>query len=743
MTPPKDPRFKQLRPVLGAKIDALEAAYLAGTPAERQEIDIVLELLRRQATDRWSALLDPPSGDAADGPIRLGRVRHGRATLGRIGLELGEALQHTLIVGRSGAGKSNLVHHILCQLMDRGIAWLVTDSKRSTRDLAALPGRESIRVASLGRDFGAMLRFNPLDPPPGIPFDAHIRRVVELICDTYTGGDGVRQLLTGVIERLHDHGNTIPNLSDAKEAIRRSADKGRTGQWRITTLRILDHLTSGPLGRVLTSARSSDAIGQLSAGQTILELDGLPRQDASLVVQLILRALHQRLLASNTREKLRFVVCLEEAQDLAPRRDGARETIVETTMRQARESGMGMLLASQSPSTLSPVVLSNCYSVLSLNLRSRTDISAASHALLLDQDGAAMLSSLPVGQAICRMSGRWPRPVHLQIPPVEVPKGALSDRDVMARFVSGPLSQSSSKGIAPSLPIRNAPTGPAGSADANHLAAPAYAESGLAAPPNVSGVSGPSGDSGVTGGTRRKTPPIEEQAGIPGRPLADGVPEPGHSGTASGDARTDERIEYGSVDPFADNPLLGMLLRDIAKNPCSVVSERYDRLRLSRRKGNAAKRALADLGLIAATPTPVPEGRVVLLSLTETGRLWCVRHRVSVTPLHGGIEHEYWKHRAGEILSRRGWSVRLEHEIDGHRFDVHAKRNGKALILECETGRSDYVSNIDHLQRADAAHKAVLWIRPGTLLEALEEQIAPIELLRPVTLERWIRSVSA
>lgn len=435
---------RQLRPVLGERARELETAWLTATPQERHEIEVSAQMMLRRLGASGHPMLSPPSASQADGPIRLGRIKHGSVSLGHVGLSPGELLQHMLVVGRSGSGKSNLVHSILLQLRAQGIPWVVTDHKRSTRHLLTHPDSSGIRVCSLGRDYGATFRFNPLVAPPGLTQDVHCRQVVEEICSTFTGGDAAFAVMVQAIQNLSSSGIT-PTLLDVRDSVRSGESGGRTGPWKQTALRILDEVVDGPLGRVFCSERDAGDVETLLDGHTVLELDGLTRQHAALATNLLLRQLHNHLQASVDRERLKLLVCLEEAHELAPRRDGARESIIETVIRQGRESGLGLLLATQSPVTLSQVALSNCYAVASLNLRSRNDIAAAAQNLLLDSSGAELLATIPVGQAVCRLSDRWPRPVHIEIPKIEIEKGRITDAAVLtsARSTTTRIADSS------------------------------------------------------------------------------------------------------------------------------------------------------------------------------------------------------------------------------------------------------------------------------------------------------------
>ncbi|MCB9848533.1 MAG: DUF87 domain-containing protein [Phycisphaeraceae bacterium] len=596
-----------------------------------------------------------------------------------MGLTPEELTRHLVIVGQTGSGKSNLLHHLLVQLMDAQIPWCVTDFKRSTRHLAALPTGQDIQVLALGRDIGAPFSFNPLAPPPGVGFDVHIRQIAEEVNRAYTGGDGVANLIIAAATRLWcNNPKRAPTLLDVQRAITSAKLKGRAATWAETAKRILGHLTSGPLGIVLNRRRDANAVAQLLDHHTVLELDGLSRQDAGFITNLIARSLHYTLLAQPQRERLRFVLALEEAQELVPNRTGARESIIETMARQSREVGLGMILCSQSPSTLSQVVMANCYGFVSMSLRSRTDLLAAAQNLLLDQEGAAMLSALPIGQGICRLSGRWPRAVHFQAPLISVPKGQMTDRLVEQRFRQGPFSRAAETSDSTQVNSAQA-SGPGGIATSEHIDGQIQLES----------------------------------------------------------AYTVESPDSGGRGIF-DDPQVLALLRDIAAYPFDGVAKRYDRLGLARRKGNSFKNVLVEDGLIKPYPIKVPEGGIVLLEMTNSGRVFCAGRKFHITPINGSLQHAYWQDRVANRLRDSGWTVSTEWIHNDFRYDLHAELDSRTLVLEVETGSANFMHCIQRLNSLTSIEKYALLPNgiPQPVLRRCRQ--AGIRVFTPPGFLRWI-----
>ncbi|MEL6498366.1 MAG: hypothetical protein AAFZ67_08545 [Planctomycetota bacterium] len=498
--------------------------------------------------------------------------------------------------------------------------------------------------------------------------------MVEEICSTFTGGDAAFAVMVQAIQNLSSSGIT-PTLLDVRDSVRSGESGGRTGPWKQTALRILDEVVDGPLGRVFCSERDAGDVETLLDGHTVLELDGLTRQHAALATNLLLRQLHNHLQASVDRERLKLLVCLEEAHELAPRRDGARESIIETVIRQGRESGLGLLLATQSPVTLSQVALSNCYAVASLNLRSRNDIAAAAQNLLLDSSGAELLATIPVGQAVCRLSDRWPRPVHIEIPKIEIEKGRITDAAVLTS------ARSTTTRIA----------------DSSHSAL--------------------RGTNGALAPFKVDISPVP----MVGR----GVSE---SGTPSS--------ETPQCDRALGEPGVQLLLKDIAAHPFSPVSERYERLGLSRRKGNAARRTAEQTGLVDAVALSTERGSIVLLALCLPAITWLRQHKVQIAPVNGSLVHGYWQSWVGAILESAGYEVSMEHVLGTHRIDVHAISPHGRVLVEIETGTRTWRQKLEMLERQESFRTAILWLSEANAIPDVSG--TRTDVVRPSRFRDWV-----
>ncbi len=710
------PHVRELRPILGQRVKALEQAWLIGDRDDRHEIDVVLELLRRQATDDRSVLLQPPTGTEADGPIRLGRIRHGRRELGWLGITERELTQHMAVTGRSGSGKSTLSLRVLLRLMERGIPWAVFDFKRSARALRGIEGGNGVHVACLGRDVGATLSFNILAPPPGVPIDTHQRQLAELIADCWYAGDGVISVLERAMTQCYTAAApALPTIADVKRTVDELPAKSREILWKTSAQRILTQMTTGQLGRIFTATPNADALEHLLSGHTVIELDGLATADANFVTQHLVRWLTQALLAQTARESLRFVCMIEEAHHLLAKREGARETVLETCLREGREIGLGIILADQSISAVSPTALANCFTTVCMNVRQRADVTAAAGSLLLGDDQREMLGTLPVGEAVVRLSDRWPWPVHIAVPALDLPKGRITDMDLRLAFLAGPYCLYSD-----ATPTSDCDGDSAMSASSGPNSHPHGQRTVITVLPR------PDKDAPRTDSTAIDATSPPHVSTTPRPPPLDP------------DRQT--KVQSGE-DPLESDGELRLLLEHVARQPLVGIAQRFDELGLSRRKGDALKRGLVDLGLVTPVDIPIPTGKTVLLAITADGRHWLQQHRIPMAPVNGSLPHAWWQNRVAALFRQSGWTVETECPIGGHAFDIRATKGSQTAVVEVETGRSDWLGNLSSLERIRADRRAVLWIDPASLLRVRSTLPHSVELLQPAHVERWVRSL--
>ena len=141
-------------------------------------------------------------------------------------------------------------------------------------------------------------------------------------------------------------------------------------------------------------------------------------------------------------------------------------------------------------------------------------------------------------------------------------------------------------------------------------------------------------------------------------------------------------------------------LADIVRHALSTTVSRYQRLHLSRRRGNAVRQSLVSSGVIEAVPIATRSGQVVLYQLTDAGRSVCDAAGLAPGPrLRAGLEHSYWVMKVKGLFEQNGYDVTLEHAVkDNGTIDLLAERPGERVAIEVETGKSDVKANLTKLR---------------------------------------------
>ena len=375
-------------------------------------------------------LLSLPPEKKARGVINLGTILYDKEKW-PFGISTTELMQNMAILGRSGAGKTNVTFHILSQLIEKKIPFVFMDWKRTVRHL--IPNfKDKLNIYTPGRAL-SKFPFNPFVVPPGIESNVYVNQLVDVMSQAFTLGDGSRSILRKAIATLYGKGNICPTTGDIITELEKVPDTGRMGGWKVTAMRALESLEFAELS-------SNDRISQQQLAEkmlhenTVIELDALAQESKKFLIPLLCLWLYYVRLKSPEREELKLVIFIEEAHHVLHKRSQtANETILEMLFRQCRELGIGIVVIDQHPHLLATAAMGNTYTTICLNQKDPSDINKAAAVSLLDNDEKNYFSMLPVGQAIIKIQDRWAMPVLVKFPLMNVKKGAITD-DILARY---------------------------------------------------------------------------------------------------------------------------------------------------------------------------------------------------------------------------------------------------------------------------------------------------------------------
>ena len=428
----------RLKPILGSKIDQIYEAYLSEDSEGKKQVENYLELLAAkyifQELGQPETILLPPSKEKAAGEYQIGTVQYAGKDLYPFGLKEGEWIQHVAILGRSGAGKTNVGFLILEQLKKKGKPFLLFDWKRNYRDLLALSEFKDVEVYTVGRNI-APFTFNPLIPPAGTNPKTWLKKLNEVIAHAYCLGNGVLFLLQEAVDAVYEEAGVYdgtvekwPTFKDVLLKARNMDTRGRESGWLSSTLRALSTLCFGEMDKLVNSSNNK-TIGHILDQNVILELDALTQSDKTFFIQSVLLYLHHKRMTEERREDFKHTIIIEEAHHILS--DERRslvggQSVMDIIFREIREFGESLILLDQHPSKISLYALGNTYCTICMNLKHKTDINAMGQCLLLDKE-REILGTLEVGQAVVKLQGRIARSFQITIPEFIIEKGKISD----------------------------------------------------------------------------------------------------------------------------------------------------------------------------------------------------------------------------------------------------------------------------------------------------------------------------
>jgi len=638
----------KLRPLIPDKISHWLKSHSLADPDLKALIEkqIISTAYQTLGDFHNKILLSLPPESKAKGSINLGTILYDKKKW-PLGLSYGEMIQNTAILGRSGAGKTNVTFHILSQLIDRKIPFLFMDWKRTVRHL--IPNfKDKLNIYTPGRSL-VKFPFNPFVVPPGIESNVYVNQLVDVMSQAFTLGDGSRSILRKAIASIYDQGSLCPNVSDIIKELEKVPDTGRMGGWKVTAMRALESLEFADLS-------SNDQISQEQLAEkmlhenTVIELDALAQESKKFLIPLLCLWLYYVRLKSPEREKLKLVIFIEEAHHVLHKRSQtSNETILEMLFRQCRELGIGIVVIDQHPHLLSSAAMGNTYTSVFLNQKDPADINKAAAVCLLDADEKKYFSMLPVGQGIIKLQDRWMSPILVKFPLVAIQKGSVTD-DILARYSA----------------INKA----------------------------------------KTAGSARNTPAFKHYSSV-------------------------GQADFGRVPriPLYDIPLgqpAFAFIEDVLRHPDDGVKARYERLGLSIGTANRLKDQLLAQGWLEDQTVDIGQTRKVVLRLSKQSK--DALSLDTSEPQHGSIVHEYWKRFYAQQFREQGYRVEFEVPRQSGRVDVVARKDDEKIAIEIETGKSNFVRNVQ--QDLGAKYDKVLVVATDKLtFEKIEKQLALAGLL--------------
>lgn len=412
----------RLKPLMGARADALLNAWIAEDFEGRREIQQLLELEhQRQFADVSLCNLAPPDKQtmSAEG-IEVGSVCHLDKKLYPFRLPDSQLNRHVLIAGASGCGKTTLIYQIAKGLLERKLPFFLFDFKLDYRPLVRVD--PSLRVFTVGEEV-APFQFNPLvelillcEAKSGLRDLSPLFQLSDVLCKTFYAGHGVKSILNAAFAHAAHHwkdngfaASDAPSFRSALSWVREHEPADMKGlrfrEWKVSTIRALEQLCTGSFGTALAVARDKHSdIGELKRESVIFELN-LPEDLKRFFVEMLLLCMRQQShqeVKQSERGVLRNVMIIDESHNLLKQTEEKIESQLSLALREHRGMGTAYVIADQTPSQLDESAIANTFTKFFFQLDNRADIRTASQSLLLSRDDEDWLGKLPVGRCLAR-----------------------------------------------------------------------------------------------------------------------------------------------------------------------------------------------------------------------------------------------------------------------------------------------------------------------------------------------------
>lgn len=356
----------------------------------------------------------PRDGDFS-GNISLGNVY---PTYADFRISAGDLPRHLLVVGQSGAGKSNFAKVFIRETADKVNArFWIFDQNKEYRDLKTHLDFLVLRV----KDFWD----NPFEKPTDALRD---KDWLEIICQVFERElnfkTASKNILFDVLDWLFQQRNIYagkrgyPTCRDVLNVLNKKQNNSKaTFQVRDSYNALINRFkTLCNAGRFYTTARSIP-IQELLSKNIIFEVEGSMSELYSLFLCVMLsKAFYYRM--AEKPDLPMHVNIVEEARTAFDSRRAQNIELGEPTlnqiMSQYRKFNGSFMVITQEPSSISDTPKANVYTTVALPMTYGKEVQSVQQSMLLSPKQLKFYQGLSIGQALVKYGGM--NPFVLQVP---------------------------------------------------------------------------------------------------------------------------------------------------------------------------------------------------------------------------------------------------------------------------------------------------------------------------------------
>lgn len=406
----------------------------------KEEIESILGIKIPLLLFSQKSMLKAPRKDEVKGKIQIGKVIQGEKILHSFGLSTEELNQHMIITARSGAGKTTLIMWIIGQLISNNIPFLIFDFKLDYRHLVK---KYPQLVVLKWKD----LKLNLLEPPPSVSFVEWKQQVISIFGHVEGIWKGSTQYLLEAIDQTYTENNGKVRIEDVYNNVKSSRETTRKFQDYSSVVETRLYGILSTLGEAINNYASLLDVEELLKHPVVIELEGLDRNSANLIVLWLFYWIYAYRRAQGIRGQLLHVLILDEAKRIFTASEMYSQTTSEFSgippadliCDEIRDYGEAIIGSDQEPSKVSDSLKANTYTKITSYLGNGKDIANISEAMDLNEEERDTLANLERGEWLVKLAGRYTKPFLIKSENVPLEKNVTNEE--VSRLMKPVLSK--------------------------------------------------------------------------------------------------------------------------------------------------------------------------------------------------------------------------------------------------------------------------------------------------------------